>query len=414
MPNSPDKVWATLDDGTPLVTARREGKGLIVLFHVTANADWSNLPLTGLFVDMLRRVLDLAPAAGGGAAVATAQADAQAFTPWRALDGFGDLTDPLPDVQPIPAAAIDKARASAATPAGLYRRGAQERALNITRSGDALDSHRRIAGRPSPSARSTPHAGNGRSRHSSSPSPPCCSCSIALPRCSSAAASTACACSAGQRRQHSAVAAGAAACSGANAQSTDDFALQNALQTRLAYVITGDSAIDDISQKGLTGLNLVLRDRTSVDPGDPVGINIERDDLTFFPMLYWPVRADAAVPSDAALARIDTYMKNGGTIFFDLREDGAGIDALTGGATAAGEALRRMLAKLDIPPLEPVPETHVLTKQLLSARPLPRPLCRWQALGRAHRCQRATQRQQRRRQHHHHRLQRLCRRLGHG
>ena len=39
------KVWASLADGTPLVTAERHGKGLIVLFHVTANADWSNLPL---------------------------------------------------------------------------------------------------------------------------------------------------------------------------------------------------------------------------------------------------------------------------------------------------------------------------------------------------------------------------------
>ena len=63
----PPKVWASLADGTPLVTAERRGKGLIVLFHVTANADWSNLPLSGMFVEMLRRVLDLAPSAGGGA-----------------------------------------------------------------------------------------------------------------------------------------------------------------------------------------------------------------------------------------------------------------------------------------------------------------------------------------------------------
>ena len=46
---------ASLADGTPLVTAASHGKGLIVLFHVTANADWSNLPLSGLFVEMLRR-----------------------------------------------------------------------------------------------------------------------------------------------------------------------------------------------------------------------------------------------------------------------------------------------------------------------------------------------------------------------
>ncbi len=355
----PDKVWATLADGTPLVTARREGKGLIVLFHVTANADWSNLPLTGLFVDMLRRVLDLAPAAGGGAAIATAQADAQAFTPWRALDGFGDLTDPLPDVQPIPAAMIDKAATSPATPAGLYRRGAQERALNITRSGDALKA---IAGLPGAIA-----------IRSLTPMPATAlapfifviATVLFLLDCLAALFL-----GGGINRlrlRHGAAAAilflalvphGPPAI----AQSADEFALQNALQTRLAYVITGDSAIDDISQKGLTGLSLIIRDRTSIDPGDPAGINMERDELTFFPIIYWPVRSDVAVPSDATLARIDTYMKNGGTIFFDLREDGTGTDSLSGGATAAGEALRRMLAKLDIPPLEPVPESHVLTK----------------------------------------------------
>ena len=32
-----------------------------MLFHVTANSDWSNLPLSGLFVEMLRRVVALGP-----------------------------------------------------------------------------------------------------------------------------------------------------------------------------------------------------------------------------------------------------------------------------------------------------------------------------------------------------------------
>ena len=71
-------TWATLADGTPLVTEATEGAGRIVLFHVTANADWSNLPLSGLFVDMLRRLVALSvgvapisdnsdPGAGGDA-----------------------------------------------------------------------------------------------------------------------------------------------------------------------------------------------------------------------------------------------------------------------------------------------------------------------------------------------------------
>ena len=52
-------VWARLRDGTPLVTGGQFGEGQLVLFHVTANSEWSNLPLSGLFVEMLRRVASL-------------------------------------------------------------------------------------------------------------------------------------------------------------------------------------------------------------------------------------------------------------------------------------------------------------------------------------------------------------------
>ena len=51
------QIWARLQDGTPLVTATKRGEGRLVLFHVTANSDWSNLPISGLFVEMLRRTL---------------------------------------------------------------------------------------------------------------------------------------------------------------------------------------------------------------------------------------------------------------------------------------------------------------------------------------------------------------------
>ena len=40
-----EKTWARLADGTPLVTAERRGKGLIVLFHVTADTTWSKSSL---------------------------------------------------------------------------------------------------------------------------------------------------------------------------------------------------------------------------------------------------------------------------------------------------------------------------------------------------------------------------------
>ena len=63
-----ERTWATLGDGTPLVTAQRRGKGLLVLFHVTADTRWSDLPLSGAFVDMLRRMVALADATAGGEA----------------------------------------------------------------------------------------------------------------------------------------------------------------------------------------------------------------------------------------------------------------------------------------------------------------------------------------------------------
>ena len=357
----PDKVWASLADGTPLVTAKKEGKGLVVLFHVTANADWSNLPVSGLFLEMLRRVLDLAPAAGSGVKSSAMASEAQAYAPFLALDGFGDLTSPSPDVQPIPATGIDKATATAATPPGLYRRGEQERSINITRGGTALTA---ISALP-----------DGVAQRALAPLPTLALAPYAFALAMLAFLADCCAAlflggGLTRMRQRRAAAAALMALGlmtawqplPGHAQSDADFAMQNALETRLAYVKTGDAEIDSISEEGLRGLGQMLRERTSVNTGDPVGVNIERDELVFFPLLYWPVRPEATVPSDAALARMDAYMKGGGTIFFDLREDGSGADALSGGATAASEALRRILAKLDIPPLEPVPQTHVLTK----------------------------------------------------
>jgi hypothetical protein len=142
----------------------------------------------------------------------------------------------------------------------------------------------------------------------------------------------------------------------------DQFALSNTLQTKLAYVETGDSQVDDVSRQGLVGLGNVLVERTSVEPGEPVGINLERDEIDFFPLIYWPILPNAQEPSPSALAKLNTYIKNGGTIFFDTREDGSDLSSLMGEVSGATLALRRVVEKLDIPPLEPVPPDHVLTK----------------------------------------------------
>ena len=137
-----------------------------------------------------------------------------------------------------------------------------------------------------------------------------------------------------------------------------DFALKASLQTHLAYVVTGDPEIDRTSEEGLSGLSKVLRARTALEPAEPMGVDIDKDELAFFPILYWPVREDAEALSDATLAKVDAFMKQGGLIVFDTRDHETGFS----GTGAQAKALKRLIGQLDIPPLEPVPESHVLTK----------------------------------------------------
>jgi hypothetical protein len=148
--------------------------------------------------------------------------------------------------------------------------------------------------------------------------------------------------------------------------SAEDFALKSSLQTHLAYVLTGDQQIDDASAEGLAGLSKVLRARTALEPGDPIGVDIDKDELTFFPVLYWPVREDAAPLSDATLSKVDAFMKQGGLIIFDTRDQGTTI-----GGNTQNKGLTQLIGQLDVPPLEPVPENHVLTKSFYLLQSFP-------------------------------------------
>ncbi len=156
------------------------------------------------------------------------------------------------------------------------------------------------------------------------------------------------------------------------AQSNDDQALKATLETRLAYVITGDAEVDRISKAGLQGLTLFLAQRTALEAGEPVGLDPARDELAFYPLIYWPIVPSAPKPTREALEHIDAYMKQGGTVLFDTRDaveapPGAGGDTRGPGM----QALRAILSSLDIPELEPVRRDHVLTKTFYLLKDFP-------------------------------------------
>src|SRR5690606_35294910 len=113
--------------------------------------------------------------------------------------------------------------------------------------------------------------------------------------------------------------------------------------------------------RGLAGLTEFLTYRTTLEPGVPVGVDIASDELSDYPIIYWPVSANAAMPDASAISRIDAYMRNGGTVLFDTRDQYMSLSG-DGGDGPNTQRLQAILANLDIPPLEPVPADHVLTK----------------------------------------------------
>ncbi len=418
-------VWAHLQDGTPLVTAARRGEGQIVLFHITANADWSSLPMSGLFVDMLRRVASLGRLGGGpgkasDATLADGEASAdQAATlpPLQTLDGYGVLKSPPPTAEAIPSANFDTATANLANPPGYYGAGGSPRSLNAVAPGAEL--------KPLPALPSGAEM-RGYQAETSTPLKPWL-LTIALALILMDVIAVLLLQSGGLFRRNTPVSASASpviaiisivfASNGFSTQlvqaedfsaskksgdfaqwqpggfggglppgvttrrptgngataltGIDETARQATGKVTFGYVLTGNRETDDTSRVGLAGLARVLAIRTAVTPGDPIGVDILSDEIAFYPVLYWPVRADLQPLPEAAVAKIDAYMKKGGMIIFDTQDFGTNVPS---GFSAPGQdttSLQRLLGRLDLPRLEPVPDGHVLSKSFYLLRSFP-------------------------------------------
>jgi len=370
-----ERTWATLTDGTPLVTAVRRGKGVIVLFHVTADTRWSDLPISGTFVEMLKRIVNLSGTIAATEAAAAKQGTREVLPPSRVLDGFGVFEAPPPTARPVPANYSGRAKLD--NPPGFYGPPEGLLAVNTLAAADRLApiDFAPLNARIEPYRVGEPEDLRG----------PIFLTALGmllldamvvfwlaggiyrlLPR----------------RRVVTSVlvlAIGLAAFASMSVKpaaaadaAADEFARKATVETKLAYVVTGDAEVDSISKTGLSGLTLFLAQRTALEAGDPIGLDLNRDELAFFPLIYWPIVPNAPKPSAQALARIDAYMKQGGTVLFDTRDAVMAPPGPGGETRSPGMvALRAILASLDIPELEPVPKDHVLTKTFFLLRDFP-------------------------------------------
>jgi Domain of unknown function (DUF4159)/Aerotolerance regulator N-terminal len=348
-PDLPGRVLASLEDGTPLVTAKPLGDGRVVLMHVTANAEWSSLPLSGLFVQMLERLT----LSVGGTGIKAEEIEALTWTPLQVMNGFGDLESPIL-LAGVPGARMVEGRPGPEMPPGIYESGERRVAVNVLQADDRLAPLAALPAGVAVEAMERP----GETRLG-----PWLLAAALVLLALDVLATLVLAGKLGRARRHAAaglaVALGLAAAGDARAQ-TEEEALYAANETVLAYVETGDARIDAASRAGLMGLSRTLYARTAVEPADPVAIDPETDELALYPFVYWPVSEGQEPLTDDAYARLNDFLRFGGMILFDTQD--AHLGGQYGRTTPNGRVLQRIAGKLDVPPLEPVPSDHVLTR----------------------------------------------------
>ena len=339
-------TWASLADGTPLVTWRAVGAGRVVLFHVTSNADWSNLPLSGLFVEMLNRLVALS-------AGVTSAADATILAPAESLDGFGRLGRPPEAATGLAAGAFATIVVSPKHPPGLYGPESSRRVLNLGAASLALAAVPRVNGATVEPLTETP-----REREFG---PPLLAGATVLLLVDMLLAL-------GLRgllrRQVAAMAVlfllfpMVSSQMARAAEPISNPGAHPALTTRLGHILSGDPRVDALAAQGLTGLSDYVNRRTAAALGKPGAVEPGRTDLSVYPLLYWPIAADAPELAKDQAAALNAYMAHGGIILIDTRESGSGA----GFAPGTDAALKRVAKALSIPPLAPLTAAHVLSR----------------------------------------------------
>jgi hypothetical protein len=345
-----NKTWARLTDGTPIVTGEKRGNGWLALVHTTAYPEWSNLSISGLFVEMLRRLSQL------GQGVGTA-AD-QALPALETLDGFGRLQRAVSTARAIPPGAAAEAIASPKHPPGYYGTLDSRRALNLA---SAVKTVAAIENLPLGVQRDTYTKGAEIDLR-----PWLLVAALAL-LLADLVIGYALRGLLVPRRAAAAIALAMLLAGPASAQSDEGFLLKATQELRLAYVRTGNPEADETARAGLLGLTNTLHRRTAVEAAEPLEVDPERDDLIFFPLLYWAITPEQRPLSPKAVERINRYLATGGTILFDTRDHGE-RGYLVGSATAV---LRQLLRGVRMPALQPLPPDHVLTKSFYLMQDFP-------------------------------------------
>jgi hypothetical protein len=363
-----DKTWASLNDGTPLVTAKSKNDGLLILVHTTATPEWSDLALSGTFVKMLQKMLSLS-----GKSNFQITVNQQLF-PITLINAFGQRQPPKGTEKPILAKDLAETVPSALTPPGLYGNGNEQTALHLGHHLSRMT--KRELSLPG-SVNILPYNNQASEDYKAAFLTLAAlfffvdwfimfilqiiSAPLFTSRSKNAAAKAAKATS-----FFVVLSLGILSFSGkTHAQISEPLTdhMRYASDVSIGFVSAGSPALDSLTRKGLKTLEQAVEQRTSVSIGTIKQINPETDDLAFYTLIYWPISPQSKTLNPDGQRNVQYYLDHGGTILFDTRDQ---LSAVKTGVQANlgrnGQYLRQITSPLNIPPLHPIPRGHVLSK----------------------------------------------------
>lgn len=356
------KIWALLSDGSPLVTGSKHGQGVLSFFHVTATPQWSDLPLTGMYIQMLKKLAQLS-SSQLNQTVKKGRYDAVSI-----LNGLGQVTKPSSNLKPIEGKVLITDKPSKDHPPGIYHMNGNYFSYNL---GDHTTKLIKIKDNFFPSDAKFRTYGNSFEkdytayfliiatllfiadwvvmyimimntsffRITSKLIPILLLTLLATP---------------------------------INPSEAND--KEYARNTYLAYIVTGDRQTDQVSKAGLETLANMLTRRTSVEPEGVVAINLETDNIGFYPFLYWPITTQQPPLSSIASQKLQAYMDHGGTIFIDTRDQHYApndADSLLFTPSQHIKKMRSLTASLTLPALTPIDKDHVLSRSFYLLKSYP-------------------------------------------
>ncbi len=331
-------VLAKLNDNTPLVSMKKLGEGKIILFHIGANNNWSNLPISSLFPDMINRVLLFSKNYNSS--------DLKNLTLNKEMDGFGNLVLPKKIITFDSFDKLKTLKPSTNNPPGKYENNQISIALNLSTNINQQQSEKVYT--------------NILSNYSFKNTKDLSSIilkiiltmfildillTIMIKN---------------------------------NVNFSKIFAKRNNLiliilffltlikldsvsanETFLAYIKIENTKINNISENGLETIRNLLTTRTSINPKGVIGLDIKSDHIYRYPFIYWPLTKNLLSIKKPEIIKIKNYLNNGGIFFFDI----IGFSRKNLNLKEKKfQEIRNFLNAIGANELSIIPEGHTLTK----------------------------------------------------